>query len=104
MKWYFSVLQDTGLCGKYWSDIEALPSRRRRTTVAEAQKAAAEEAAKAAAAGLATNSILFCCQKSVCLKGKSITRGRKLFYRKERRKKIIFAGLKQPPMQNLDGL
>ena len=100
-------MQDTGLCGKYWSDMEALPSRRRRTTVAEAQKAAAaaEEAAKAAAAsGLATNSILFCCQKSVCLKDKSITRGHKLFYRKERRKKIIFAGLKQPPMQNLDGL
>lgn len=45
-----SGVKDTGLCGKYWSDMEALPSRRRRTTVAEAQKAAAEEAAKAAAA------------------------------------------------------
>ena len=74
-------MQDTGLCGKYWSDMEALPSRRRRTTVAEVQKAAAaaEEAAKAAAAaGLATNSNLFRCrrQKSlICLKGKSMTRG-----------------------------
>merc|ERR1719342_1561802 len=41
-----SGVKDTGLCGKYWSDMDSLPSRRRRTTVAEAEKAKAEEEAK----------------------------------------------------------
>ena len=33
-----SGIKDTGLCGKYWSDMETLPSKRRRTTVAEQLK------------------------------------------------------------------
>lgn len=33
-----SGVKDTGLCGKYWSDMETLPSKRRRTTVAEQLK------------------------------------------------------------------
>ena len=33
-----SGAKDTGLCGKYWGDAEALPSKRRRTTVADALK------------------------------------------------------------------
>jgi len=41
-----SGVKDTGLCGKYWSDMDNLPPRRRRTTVADAEKAKAEEVAK----------------------------------------------------------
>ena len=54
-----SGVKDTGLCGKYWADLDSLPPRRRRTTV-EAAKAEEEAARKAAEAESESYDLFYC--------------------------------------------